>query len=158
MLRNANSALRAGTLQKIDSPAGSNVYAYLRHDATASFVIVLNFEDKPVSLTLDLAPTSLPDGRYFATDVSLKRTFGLDGLTRKPNLDAATGYVLRLARSDSERTRRLLGTLQIQVIAEICFSAICFVHPYSSCGKGQSCYASHNANRLNLCDKSRSLF
>jgi glycosidase len=97
-LRNANPALRTGAMEKIDLPADSNAYAYLRQDSTTSFVIVLNFEDKPVALTLDLGVTSLPAGPYAATDAFSKRTFDLDGLTLKLNLDAASGYVLRLSR------------------------------------------------------------
>jgi len=97
-LRNASPALRTGAMEKIDAPADSNAYAYLRQDSTTSFVVILNFEDKPIALTLDLGVTSLPDGRYSATDAFSKRTFDLDGLALKLNLDAASGYVLRLSR------------------------------------------------------------
>ncbi len=95
-LRNASSALRTGAMEKIALPGNPNAYAYLRRDSTAAFVVVLNFEDKSLLLTLDLGATSLPDGRYTATDVLSKRVFNLAGLKLSLNLDAATGYALQL--------------------------------------------------------------
>jgi glycosidase len=97
-LRNANPALRTGAIEKIDPRTDAFVYAYLRQDSAAAFVVVLNFGDQPMPVTLDLAATSLPDGHYVATDALSKRTFDLDGLTLKLNLDAASGHVLQLAR------------------------------------------------------------
>ncbi len=97
-LRNTNAALRSGAPEKIDPRTDVFVYAYLRHDSTAAFVIVLNFADTPVPVSLDLGATSLPDGRYTATDALSKQTFDLSGLTLNLNLDATSGYVLQLAR------------------------------------------------------------
>lgn len=97
-LRNANGALRTGAQEKIDPRTDSFVYAYLRQGATASFVVVLNFENKPISVTLDLGATTLRDGRYIATDALSKQTFDLNGLTLELNLDATTGYLLKLAK------------------------------------------------------------
>ncbi|MDE3088461.1 MAG: alpha-glucosidase C-terminal domain-containing protein [Chloroflexota bacterium] len=97
-LRNKNSALRSGAMERIELPGNENVFAYLRQDSTASFIVVLNLEDKPVPVTLDLGATSLPDGRYTATDALSRLNFDLDGLTLKLNLDATSGYVLQLTR------------------------------------------------------------
>lgn len=97
-LRNANSALRTGAFEKIELDSDANVYAYLRQDSTASFVIVLNFEDKPVSVTLDLGATSLADGRYLATNTMTKQITNLDGLTFPLSLDASVSYLLQLTK------------------------------------------------------------
>jgi len=94
-LRNGNPALRTGFWERVETE-NDKVYAYLRRDSAASFLIVLNFDDAPALLTLDLGASSLPDGRYAATDVLTNKTFSLDGLTLKTDLAPVTGYVWRL--------------------------------------------------------------
>lgn len=96
-LRNANRSLRTGIRERmsVDNPG---VYAYLRYDEQSAFVIALNFGAAPAALTLDLSNTSLPDGRYTATDVLSKKTFEVDALKLSLKADAATGYVLQLTR------------------------------------------------------------
>lgn len=97
-MRNANSALRTGVFEKIELDTNANVYAYLRQDSTASFVVVLNFAAEPVSLTVDLGATSLADGRYVATNALTKQTTNLDGLTLKLKFEPTTGYVFQLTK------------------------------------------------------------
>ena len=97
-LRNANSALRTGAFEKIELDSAANVYAYLRQDSTAAFVVVLNFADAPVAVTLDLGATALADDRYAAINALSKQVIHLDGLTLKLSLDATTGYVLQLMK------------------------------------------------------------
>jgi len=94
-LRNGNPALRTGFWERVETE-NDKVYAYLRRDSAASFLIVLNFDDAPALLTLDLGAPSLADGRYAATDVLTNKTFSLDGLTLKTDLAPVTGYVWRL--------------------------------------------------------------
>jgi len=97
-LRNVNAALRTGAMEKIEVSGNANVYAYLRRDATAAFVVVINLESKPISVALDLGATTLRDGRYTATDAlaSSSKPIDMDGLTLNLNLDAASGYVMRM--------------------------------------------------------------
>ncbi len=74
------------------------MYAYLRQDSIGTFVVVLNFDDKQASLTIDLGATSLPDGRYVVTNALTKQSTNLDGLTLKLTLDPITGYVFQLKK------------------------------------------------------------
>lgn len=96
-LRNANSALRSGSFEKI-ALDDSKVYAFLRADEKTAFLIVLNLADTPSSLSLDLGNTSLPDGTYAAVDALAKKSFDLKGWILNLNAEAKTSYVLQLIR------------------------------------------------------------
>ncbi|MGB8646905.1 MAG: alpha-amylase family glycosyl hydrolase [Anaerolineae bacterium] len=95
VLRNANPALRTGSREAIQQ-GSSKVYAYLRRDDQTAFVVMLNFDSQPATVTLDLGPTSLPDGQYKAVDVLTQKEYAVDGLTLKVELGAAQGALLKL--------------------------------------------------------------
>lgn len=52
-IRNNNSALKYGSIENVFK-AGENTYAYLRSYESNKVIVVINFDDKPVSSTLDL--------------------------------------------------------------------------------------------------------
>ena len=58
-LRNANSALRGGGLTAVDSSA-PGVYAFLRHDAEQTLLVMINLDDEPAAgFTLNLEASEL---------------------------------------------------------------------------------------------------
>jgi glycosidase len=96
-LRNANASLRTGSFETLEVKA-DKVYTYLRQDAKASFLVVLNFGDVNQGLQIDLGASSLPDGRYIATDAFSKRELPFDAFVLKLDALAGTGYVIQLHR------------------------------------------------------------
>lgn len=97
-LRNAHSSLRTGERVRLNVESDS-IYAYLRYDSRSLFLVVLNFDSKPASVTLKLAETPLPSGRYTATDVFTGQIYKSDGqMNMLIEAGGASGYVLQLVQ------------------------------------------------------------
>jgi glycosidase len=95
-LRNANPALQTGAWERVAVDGSNTVYAYLRSDSNATFLVVLNFGSTAASVSLDLGATSLPDQRYAATDALSKQTLTIPGANFNLGLDPTSGYVFQL--------------------------------------------------------------
>ncbi len=96
-LRNTHAALRTGRFEKVALDGGDKVAAFLRLNVGESFVVVLNFDDQPAAVTLDLASASLPDGRFTVTDALTGKSLpDLQGMTYTLLVEPVGGYVLQL--------------------------------------------------------------
>ena len=96
-LRNTNAALRTGLYETVDTQA-DRVFAYLRQDNQAAFLVVLNFGSANQSLQIDLGSSSLLDGRYTAIDIFSKKEWVFDSYVVKLDVPATAGAVVQLYR------------------------------------------------------------
>ena len=80
VLRNANSALRAGTLSWVTSSAPEQVASFVRSDASGAFLVVINFSNGQIDGTVaapsasgwtDISPAGSPGGTTHAAPPSL---------------------------------------------------------------------------------------
>jgi alpha-amylase len=69
-LRQDYSALRRGGYERIPLVEGpESVYAYMRQDAEAHLLVVLNFSHEPTRVTLELGASTLPAPPWAVTDL-----------------------------------------------------------------------------------------
>jgi len=99
-LRAAYSTLRRGAYEKVPLSEGSPyMLAYLRQDAEAHLLVVLNLARQEASATLDLAACTLPPAPWNVTDVlSNKGLSPINETTYALKLGAQEGVVLELRR------------------------------------------------------------
>jgi glycosidase len=95
-LRNANSALRTGRRLILSPPRDSTIYAFLRQDATAAFVVVLNFGDQAREVSLNLSAASLAAGQDTAVDRLSGAVVNLKGATLDLAAAASQSYVFQI--------------------------------------------------------------
>lgn len=99
-LRQTYSALRYGSYERLEIVEGpSSVYVYLRQDAYAHLLIVLNFDREPAQVTLNLGASALPTPPWEAFDLLGQREplfITEDALSIA--LEAQDGLVLELHR------------------------------------------------------------
>jgi len=89
-LSNNESVLREGAffdLMYVNLPLASRQYAFLRKDASAVALVVVNFDDKPVSIDVNLPQhafdfLSIPQGTFSATELMSEQSVEL---TLSPN-------------------------------------------------------------------------
>jgi alpha-amylase len=99
-LRATFGALRSGTYERVKlTQGGPYVLAYLRQDAAARLLVVLNFDVKEAEVALDLTASTLPGTDWRVSD--LLRNQGLrplSGASSTLRLDPQEGLVLELTR------------------------------------------------------------
>ncbi|MGB9880750.1 MAG: alpha-amylase family glycosyl hydrolase, partial [Anaerolineae bacterium] len=99
-LRESYSALRHGSYERIEVVEGpSTVYAYLRQDAQAHLLVVLNFAREPVQVTLNLGASTLPAPPWEASDpLGHRAPLSVTTDTVSLELEAQESLVLELHR------------------------------------------------------------
>ncbi|HQJ51122.1 MAG TPA: alpha-amylase family glycosyl hydrolase [Anaerolineae bacterium] len=99
-LRQNWPALSLGSYERVTVSEGPrSVYSYLRQDAAAQLLVVLNFTRESTAATLDLGATSLPPGPWTATDLLSNAALpSLAGGAYRLELPPLSGLVLHLER------------------------------------------------------------
>ncbi|MBC7231933.1 MAG: alpha-glucosidase C-terminal domain-containing protein [Chloroflexi bacterium] len=99
-LRQSYSALRRGSYERVEIMEGpSTVYAYLRQDAQAHLLVVLNFAREPAQVTVNLGSSTLPAPPWAASDLLGQRSLPpIRENTLSLALEAQEGLVLELRR------------------------------------------------------------
>jgi len=97
-LRKEYSALRAGAWETVPvDRGGEHVFAYLRHDAVACILVVLNFSASSTEIGLDFSQTDLPGGHFSVANLLTGNGLaGMQGSTYALSLDPYDAYVLLL--------------------------------------------------------------